>query len=254
MKISFIGAGNIAQQLAPSLKRSGHSIRQICNRDAVKGKGLAKKVVASYVNTISKVKEADIIIIAVKDNAIEEVVKKLPAFKSSLVIHTSGATDIAVLKKKFRNCGVLWQVQTIKARTKVDFAAVPLVIEGSNSSSEKKLWALAASISKKIYAFNSKQRRVLHLGAVWANNFPNHMYVLAEALLKKHKLPFELFGPMILSTAGNGIKDPKASQTGPAKRHDTKSMNAHLKLMPEKNYRTLYTLLSKSILAHNNKP
>ena len=249
MKITFIGAGNVAQQLAPALKRCGHTIHQVCNRNATTGKQLAKKVNAYYTNNISSIEDTGgVIIIAVKDDAISEVVKKLPVIKNSLVVHTSGATDIAVLKKKFKNCGVLWQVQTIKARTKVDFRKVPLVIEANNPSSQKKLNHLAHQLSGKVYSFNSKQRKVLHLGAVWVNNFPNHLYYLAEALLKKHHLPFELFGPLILSTAINGMKDPEASQTGPAKRNDKKTMKEHLTLLPDKNYRDLYKLMSKSII------
>jgi len=248
-KITFIGSGNVAQQLAPALKRCGYHIHEVLSRNPVTGKQLAKKVHASFSTTISNVSDTSgIVIIAVKDDAIAEVVKKLPALKNSLIIHTSGATDIAVLKKKFKNCGVLWQIQTIKARTKVDFKKVPLVIETNNSSSKQKLMKLARSLSGKVYSLNSKQRRVLHLGAVWVNNFPNHLYYLSESLLKKHHLPFEIFGPLILSTTESGMKDPKAAQTGPAKRNDQKTMKAHLKLLPDKNYRDLYKLLSKSIV------
>ena len=99
-----------------------------------------------------------------------------------------------------------------------------------------------------IFLVAATDERVLHLGAVWVNNFPNHLYYLSESLLKKHHLPFELFGPLILSTAENGIKNPKASQTGPAKRNDKKTMKEHLKLLPDKNYRDLYKMLSKSII------
>ncbi len=249
MKITFIGAGNVAQQLAPALKRCEYSIHEICNRNSSKGKKLAKQVSASYVNDVSKVEDTGgIVIIAVKDDAIAEVIKKLPALKNSLVIHTSGATDISALKKKFRNCGVIWQVQTIKARTKIDFKKVPLVIEANNSSSKQKLKKLSYALSNKVYSLNSGQRRVLHLGAVFVNNFPNHLYYLSQELLKKHKMPFELFGPLILSTAENGMEDPKTAQTGPAKRNDKKTMKAHLELLPDKNYRALYKFLSKSIV------
>jgi predicted short-subunit dehydrogenase-like oxidoreductase (DUF2520 family) len=247
--ITIIGSGNVAQQLAPALKRCGYKVHEVYSRNETKGKKLAKQVKAPYLNNLSKVEDAGgIIIIAVKDDAIMEVIEKLPALKNSLVIHTSGATDISVLRKKFRNCGVLWQVQTIQARTKVDFKKVPLVIEANNPGSQKELGQLAKGLSKKVYPLNSHQRRVLHLGAVFVNNFPNHLYYLSEMLLKKHHMPFELFGPLILSTAENGMKDPKASQTGPAKRNDKKTIEAHLKLLPDKNYRNLYKTLSKSII------
>jgi predicted short-subunit dehydrogenase-like oxidoreductase (DUF2520 family) len=89
---------------------------------------------------------------------------------------------------------------------------------------------------------------VLHVGAVWVNNFPNHLYYLSKTLLEKHQLPFELLAPLLLSTSESGMKDPKAAQTGPAKRNDKKTMAGHLKLLPNKNYRNLYNLISKSII------
>lgn len=255
MKIFLIGSGNVATQLGKAFKRGGHEIVFVYSPNFFHAAILGKELKTSFGKTLDAVSEfpADVYIIAVKDDVIAEVVQQMPSLKDKLVIHTSGATDISVLKKKFKNCGVLWQVQTIKARTKVDFKKVPLVIEASNPSAEKKLKQLANELSGKVYLLNSHQRRVLHLGAVWVNNFPNHLYVFAEALLKKHKMPFELFGPLMLSTTESGMKNPKAAQTGPAKRNDKKTMNEHLKLLSDKNYRNIYKLISKSILNSQQK-
>ena len=249
MKIFLIGSGNVASQLGKAFKRCGHEIVFVYSRNLKHAAKLGSVLKCSWGKTFDAVSffPADAYIIAVKDDAIREVAAKLPSLKDKMVIHTSGATDISVLERKFKNCGVLWQVQTIQPRTKIDFKKVPLVIEASNASAEKKLRALADNLSDKVYSFNSKQRRILHLGAVWVNNFPNHLYYLSEMLLKKYNMPFELYGPLILSTAEKGMKKPKEVQTGPAKRNDRKTMQAHLKLLPDKNYRILYKLLSKSI-------
>ncbi len=255
MKIFLIGSGNVATQLGKAFKRCGHEIVFVCSKTLSHAKKLGQELNCSFGESWDAINyfSADVYIIAVKDDAIAEVVKQMPAIKDTLVIHTSGATDISVLKKKFKNCGVLWQAQTIQMRSKIDFKKVPLVIEASNPASEKILRKLANDLSDKVYSFNSKQRRVLHLGAVWVNNFPNHLYVLAEKLLKKHNMPFELFGPLMLSTLENGMKNPKAAQTGPAKRNDKKTMAAHLKLLPDKNYKTLYKFLSASILREQKR-
>lgn len=251
MKIFLLGSGNVATQLGKAFKRCGHEIVFVYSPTMGHAAKLGIELKTSFGSDLSSILrfgkiKADVYIIAVKDDAIREVIKKLTVPPNSLVIHTSGATDISVLKK-FRNSGVLWQVQTIKARTKVDFTKVPLVIEANNPSSKKKLLRLANALSKKVYVLNSHQRRVLHLGAVWVNNFPNHLYYLSKMLLKKHKMPFELFGPLMLSTTDSAMKDPYLAQTGPAKRNDRQTMAAHLKLLKDKNYRTLYKTISKSI-------
>ena len=247
MRISLIGSGNVATQLGKAFKSCGHDIVSVYSPHISHAAKLGKALKTNFGNKLPSSFNADVYIIAVKDDAIPEVVKKLAVAKNSLVIHTSGATDISILKKKFRNCGVLWQVQTIKARTKMDFKKVPLVVEANNPSSKKKLMQLARGLSGKVYSLNSKQRRVLHLGAVWVNNFPNHLMYLSKALLKKNHMSFEIFGPLILSTAESALADPFSSQTGPAKRNDKKTMAEHLKLMSDKNYRDLYKMISKSI-------
>jgi len=250
--VTIIGSGNVAYQLAPALKNCGYFIENIVARNTKTGKALAKKVGAKYTNSISEIKDAGIVIIAVKDDAIADVVKQLPPLKKAMVIHTSGATDIDVLSK-FKHSGVLWQVQTIQARSKVDFKKVPLIIEANNSVSKKQLKQLANSLSNLVYELNSEQRRVLHLGAVFVNNFPNHLYVLVEELLKKHKLPFEIYAPLILSTAQNGIDNPRQAQTGPANRNDKKTMSNHLALLDDKTMKKIYKLLSESISSKNLK-
>lgn len=264
--ISFIGSGNVACQLAPALKNCGYTISTIFARNPKTGKALAKKVNAKYTNNISEIEDNNgIVIIAVKDDAIAEVVKQLPPLKKTLVMHTSGATDIDVFNvkvlpngedlggaSKFKSRGVLWQVQTIQARSKVDFKKVPLIIEANNPTAKKQLTQLAKALSNLVYELNSEQRRVLHLGAVFVNNFPNHLYVLAEELLKKHQLPFEIYKPLILSTTQNGIKNPKQAQTGPANRNDKKTMNNHLALLDDDTMKKIYKLLSESIISIKN--
>lgn len=254
MKIFLIGSGNVATQLGKAFKRCGHEIVFVYSRNTSHAKKLAHALKCGWGNSFEALRffPADVYIIAVKDDAIADVVKQMPAV-NGLVLHTSGATDIAVLKKKFKNCGVLWQAQTIQTRSKVDFKKVPLVIEASNAFGGKVLKRLANDLSSEVHLFNSKQRRVLHLAAVWVNNFTNHLYVLAEELLKKHNLPFNLFTPLVRSTAEKGIENPRLAQTGPAKRNDKKTMNAHLKLLPGKNYKTIYKLLSASILREQKR-
>ena len=249
MKITIIGSGNVARQLGLAFRNCGHKIVFVFSRNLRHAKKLGNILKSASGNDIEGISSppADVYIIAVKDDAIVEVVKNMPTLKDKLVIHTSGATDISVLKKKFKNCGVFWQIQTIKSRTPKDYKNIPVVIEASNSGAEKKLKRLAKDLSDNVHVLNSEQRRVLHLGAVWVNNFPNHLYYLAGELLKKHDLAFKLYHPLLLSTIQSAMLNPKETQTGPARRNDKKTMNAHLKLLTDRNYKKIYKLLSKSI-------
>lgn len=252
MKVFIIGSGNVATQLGLALKREGLTITAVCSRTASHARKLAKQLRSSYGTNIKKMCSdiklaADVYLIAVNDDSIAKVVSQLSIPANATVVHTSGATDIAALKKKFKLCGVIWQAQTIKKHSRTDFKKIPLIIEGNNSKALKTVRSLAKKLSPKIHVHSSHQRRILHLAAVWINNFPNHLFYLGEKLLKKNKLSYEIFAPLIVETAMGGIRDPRNAQTGPAKRNDLKTLKAHLKLLPEKNYRTLYKIISASI-------
>jgi predicted short-subunit dehydrogenase-like oxidoreductase (DUF2520 family) len=249
MKIALIGSGNVATQLGKALKAHGHKIVYVYSLHLRHAQRLGIILNAASGNKLRDIvlHNAEVYIIAVKDDAIADVVSKMPPVDGKLVIHTSGATDISVLKNKFENCGVLWQIQTIKPGNKSERRKVPLVIEAGNKASLVKLKKLALELSAHVYVFSTKQRQVLHLVAVFINNFPNHLFYLGQKLLDRHHLPFEIYFPLMQSTIESAKRNPFESQTGPARRNDRKTMTAHLKLLIDKKYRSLYKLLSKSI-------
>ena len=150
---------------------------------------------------------ADIYILAVKDDAIAAIVKKIN-ISNALLVHTSGTTNLDVLKKSTKNFGVFYPLQTFSKSKTIDFLQVPICIEASNKQAENMLMQLAKSISNNVYKVNSIKRKKIHLAAVFACNFTNHLYAIAEGILKKEKLPFQLLIPLIEETA-NKIKVAK---------------------------------------------
>ena len=76
-------------------------------------------------------------------------------------------------------------------------------------------------LSKNVINLDSESRRNLHIAAVFACNFSNHMYTISEKILSESDLDFRLLLPLIDQTVMK-LKDNKPSdtQTGPAKRND----------------------------------
>ena len=97
----------------------------------------------------------------------------------------------------------------------------------------------------------SGQRRYLHLAAVFACNFANHMYALSSHILEKQGIPFEVMLPLIDETAGKVHElSPTQAQTGPAVRYDENVISKHLEMLAdEESLQELYEKISKSI--HN---
>jgi predicted short-subunit dehydrogenase-like oxidoreductase (DUF2520 family) len=94
----------------------------------------------------------------------------------------------------------------------------------------------------------------LHLAAVFACNFPNYLYTIAQQLLAAHQMEFDMLKPLILETAQKVQQQfPATVQTGPAVRNDQNTMNAHLQMLSnEPMLQEIYTLLSQGIIKNNN--
>jgi predicted short-subunit dehydrogenase-like oxidoreductase (DUF2520 family) len=246
-KIVFLGSGNVATQLGFALKSAGHTIEQVYSRTGSSARVLARKLKAIPVSNIENLStKADLYILAIKDDAMEPFIRKLKLDKK-LLVHTSGSLPVTILKKASSDFGVLYPLQTLTKNKSVNFAEIPLCVEGNTKNSEKKILKIARSVSEHVYKVNSEQRKALHLAAVFAGNFSNHMYSIAEKILLKNHLPFELLYPLIMEGSEKiRHSSPSQVQTGPAIRNDKLVMKAHTKMLSS-GLAKLYTLISKDI-------
>jgi len=249
--IVLFGSGNAATQLGLALKKAGHRIVQVYSRSIESSRMLAQELGAKALSDSSAVsREADIYILAVKDDAVKELAGKLK-LKKKIVLHTSGTLPLSVLKKASSSYGVIYPLQTLSKDRVLNMATVPICVEANTAGNQKIVAGLAKSISKKVFLLDSRQRAILHLAAIFAGNFTNHMYSIAEHLLSENQLPFGLLKPLIRETAEK-IKEghlPASVQTGPAARKDFEIMKTHLKMLSgEKNLATIYRLVSENIM------
>lgn len=254
MKISILGAGNVATQLSLAFKKAGHEIVEIYNRSNEAGEELAKTVAAGFTSDMEHLREADIYLIAVKDDAIAETAIQLKAI-GKIVAHTSGTQSKNLLQGCSLHHGIFYPLQTMTKLSKVDFKNVPLLIEGSDESTNEKLATLAKSISQNVHNVDEQQRQWIHVAAVFANNFTNHLYSISESLLLGHNLPFDILKPLIFSSIENMNRfSPGDIQTGPAVRKDVHVIEKHLALLADDaRLQQIYKILTDSIIATATK-
>ncbi|MBC8052768.1 MAG: DUF2520 domain-containing protein [Sphingobacteriaceae bacterium] len=246
MKITLLGSGNVATHLGEAFKKAGHEIVQVWSRTAKNAAVLANSLQCGYTNHISDLSaEPDIYILSVPDDSITETALKFP-FPEKILVHTSGTTGLEVPGIS----GVFYPVQTFSKSTKLDLSLVPIAIEGKDQEVERLLLELGGSISSRVVKLNSDQRKALHVAAVFACNFSNHLYGIAERILESKELSFDLIYPLILETAvkvqGNS---PASVQTGPAVRGDQKTLDKHLQFLDTNPaLKELYERISQSII------
>ena len=250
--IVLVGAGNIAAHLCKAIHKSlDFKVIQVYNR--------SEKSLAFFPSTLHKtsslaeIKEADLYIIAVSDDAIVSFSERL-LIKDKLVVHTSGSVPMEALSDKNRK-GVFYPLQSFSKNSEVYFSEIPICIETQNDTDLVLLKQLGNSISNNVLTVSSEKREKIHLSAVIVNNFVNYLYQVANDLMQEQSLSFDLLKPLILETANKITSlSPAEAQTGPAKRNDKKTIEKQLNLLKESPYKDIYQDLTNSILKkYNNK-
>lgn len=109
MKIVMIGAGNVATNIAKTLANIGETPVQIWSRTLASAETLANAVgTCATSDWDSVVKDADVYIVAVKDDAMLNVIDLLCAHcKHGVFVHTAGTMSMSMFTGKAEHYGVL---------------------------------------------------------------------------------------------------------------------------------------------------
>jgi predicted short-subunit dehydrogenase-like oxidoreductase (DUF2520 family) len=244
ISIAIVGSGRLAFQLFGVLGAlKGYEVSLVLGRNEPALEIF--KDTQTSTDFKAPIKE-QLVFITVSDNAIAEVSSRIN-IPNGIVCHMSGSVSIEVLKHH-ANRGVFYPLQTFGASEIMSFKEIPLLIEGVNESVFQTLFSLASEVSNRTLAMNSSKRRSLHLAAVWVNNFSNFLYTQAAEFCKNQEVPFELLGPLMEQTVKNALTiGPEVAQTGPARRGDTNTMNAHMESLPTEDQKKIYQYISEAI-------
>jgi predicted short-subunit dehydrogenase-like oxidoreductase (DUF2520 family) len=253
VKIVMIGAGNVGFHLGKALSLLPNvEVVQVYSRTKEKAQNSAQNIDCQFTTSIKKVNtNADLYIIAVNDAAIETVAKALntlPYLQEKLVVHTSGATPSTVLSPHLSRTGIFYPLQTFSIQKEPNFETIPFCLDAVSEKDFLLLENLAQQLSRRTERINDAQRAVLHVAAVFVNNFTNYLYTVGADIAKKGGVPFDLLKPLIAETAEK-IRDnaPKDMQTGPAVRGDEATIERHLEFLAGSGYEGVYGVLTKKI-------
>lgn len=232
-RVVILGAGRVSTHLTPALMKAGYRVVQVWSRTEVSARALATPLGISYTDNLDAVvSDADVYIACVSDGALPDVTAKivLRANKAALFLHTAGSVEMNIWQCSGAvHYGILYPLQTFSKERIVDIHEVPFFVEAANEQSMERLEVLALSLSNKVFRADSKCRERLHVAAVFACNFTNAMYDVAQVLLAKYDIPFEVLLPLIDETAAKvHMLSPHDAQTGPAVRGDKSVIEKHL--------------------------
>ena len=252
-KIVVLGAGNVASHLARAFSGVGHEVA-VWNRSETALEPIAAELACLCTTDMHALpKDADAYIISVKDDAVDSVAEQLAhtlGKTKATVAHTAGSLPKSLLDKHFKNAGVLYPMQTFSRDKALDYKEIPFFVEEQGDV----LRLLALTVSEHVFSLTSEQRKVLHLASVFACNFANHCYTIAEDILKQIDIPFSALLPLIKETTQKvGVLSPREAQTGPAVREDTTILSRQTALLDSRpDLRDIYIRMSESIIDYKN--
>ncbi len=250
--ISFAGAGRVAGAVCREMFRSGITINQIVSKSASEGKPLADECKAIWSSDLSFSDRNQVVIVAVPDHALIDVLTAIRCNEECIVAHTAGSYGLEVFPARLKRTGVFYPLQTFSKGRAVDFKNLPFLLEASDKESGEILSNLAIAIGGKVHHADAAKRRMVHVAAVFFNNFTNYMLTVGRTIADHEGLQPEVFEPLIRETIFKALeKGPEGSQTGPAVRNDLNTIEMHMKLLsfsPE--LQDLYREVTDSIIRH----
>ncbi|AZA61866.1 Rossmann-like and DUF2520 domain-containing protein [Chryseobacterium indoltheticum] len=243
MQTVIIGSGNVAYHLAKAFIQNGISLAQIFGRNEKELQKISSELNISY--STENLQDADLYIICVSDNSVEDV-SKIIAKKDCLVAHTSGSLPKEILIGEYRKSS-FYPLQTFSKTKNLDYKKIPFFIETENEEDQRILTDLASKISDNVMESSHENRKYIHLTAVFACNFVNHLFARAKEISDAQEIPFDYFLPLINETVQKISEiEPKSAQTGPAVRNDKRILELHEQLLKDESLE-IYKTMNHSI-------
>ena len=241
INVSILGTGKVGEHLIKACVNNPMiELTQIYNR-SLSGLKLYNGLASTTIN-LHDLKPTQLYIVALPDDVLKTI--DLSHLKG-LIVHTSGTKSFNILNASRR--GVLYPAQSFTKEKKIDFKGIPICIETEFEVDFITLQNFAYMISKNVYEVSEEKRQKLHLAAVFANNFSNHIMGIAYDICKENKIDFKILQPLLQETfLKTQILPPKVAQTGPALRNDAQTIEKHLHQLKGTN-KEVYKILTKSI-------
>ena len=255
-RVVIIGSGNLAEALARAVAESELELVQIYARNAEHARTVATLAATRWTTQPAELADADIYLVAVSDRAVAEVAAALPLPAHACVAHTAGSVPLDVLSGSCAHRAVFYPMQTFTKGRRVDFSQIPIFLECDDETFYPELEAFARQLSQTVIRADSARRAKIHLAAVFACNFANHMYALGEQVARSAGLDFGVLKPLVRETAEKALDaaSPADVQTGPAVRHDLTTQERHLQLLgDDPQLKEIYSTISQHIWETSRK-
>ena len=252
--VALIGAGGLAQALAPALLTAGAHVVIAARRPAA-ARALARRVrTSAALDATSAVEHATLVILCVPDDALAEVALALSRTspgRGRAALHASGFQGEGPLAPLAR---VGWKTGWLHPLLALPRAAAARRFQGAwFATGSAMARRLVRALGGRELALRAGTKADYHLAATLVSNGSLALFELARAhferAARKPRDARAAFAALLAATAANLARtDPRAALTGPVARGDLESVRGHLACSRPGAERELYRALGRTLL------
>lgn len=260
MTMSVIGAGTTGAPLAYLCsKQPNIHVQEVCNSTLASAQKAVQKIGSgTAINSIKDLRPADIVMLSVSDDSIQNVCEKLVyedvLKEGTVVFHISALMDLSVLKSaKEIGCHVanLHPIKCFVEFTQdiLNFVGTPCILHGDAIAEEvlQPLWTKMGAIIYQVPQLNNPR---YHAALTVAMTFPRALYHAAiqafiDAGIDKghaNELGHHLF--MEAAQAINGQPQDSINIGGPIGRAEIATITTHMEAIKLGKLKSLYPSLA----------
>jgi predicted short-subunit dehydrogenase-like oxidoreductase (DUF2520 family) len=248
-RVAIIGAGRAGRALALALTRADVPVR-VCVRRPIT---LPSPLECSLGPWNEVLAQADVVLLTVPDDAIGDVATAIrdASLSQAVVLHVSGLRDrsaLVALEGRALGLGSFHPLQTLAGDSEAAgrLRAAFAVLEGDAAAVEAGR-GLASMLGMEPLVIEAAQKPRYHAAAVIVSNYTVTLVAVAAKLAREAGVPAEaasrIFLPLLAGTVKNlELLGPASALTGPIRRGDVGTIDAHLGALTADD-RRLYAVL-----------
>ncbi len=231
MDLSLVGPGRAGLALSQAAQRAGHRIVGVLGRDAKKTEAAASLLDTKTLSWDEPLPPADMLLIAVRDDAIAAVAEKLKPGGTAAAVHLSGLTPTTALKPLGIPIGSFHPLQTMPTPEAgaAHLAGAWIAVTTEDDLLADRLFAFAASLGAHPFELADENKPLYHAAAAAAANFPLAALAMSRRLFEAAGVDFAVAGPLVEAVVANALAmGPEQALTGPVARGDIGTIRAQL--------------------------
>ena len=237
-RIGLIGAGRAGTALGAALAEAGYPLVGVTARSGASRERAARLLPHVPVLTADEVTtRADVVLIAVSDDRIQDVARTLPLTSAQYVVHLSGAHGLGPVSGLEATPVALHPSMTFPGDPG-DTVRLDGVMFTATAPDEARpmVERLVKALGAQVQWVADEQRALYHAGLVHGANHLTTLLSQAIAVLREAGVadPAATLRSLLVATLDNTLRSGHHALTGPIARGDVDTVAAHLAVLRDR--------------------